>query len=108
MNIIQGVYNKFDGSGIGATLPSSQGTAWGLLNAITEYTDHDYGRNENNRFKQSQFGQTAQLKEKALAYILEVTEDGEEIGHWEEVEQEPVQSRPALGLLDSLIANTLS
>jgi len=106
MNIIQGVYNKFSGSGIGATLPSAQGTAWGLLNAITEYTDHDYGRNENNRFKQAQFGQTAQLKEKALAYILEVTVDGEEIGHWEEVEQEPVETRPAPSLLDSLIANT--
>lgn len=104
MNIIQGVYNKFNGSGIGSDLPSANGTAWGLLNAITEYCDHDYGRSDNNRFKAAQFGTTAALKQKSLEYILEMTVDGEEIGSWQEVEIE----QPAMGgsLLDSLIANT--
>lgn len=106
MGIITGVFNKWNGSGIGADLPSSNHTAWGLLNAITEYSDHDYGRNANNRFKSAQFGATAQLKEKALAYILEVTEDGQEVYTMQEVEQEYMPSKPNASLLDSVLANT--
>ena len=30
----------FDGAGRGADMPGSHGTAWGLLNAVTEYVDH--------------------------------------------------------------------
>jgi phage/plasmid-like protein (TIGR03299 family) len=106
MGIITGVFNKWDGNGIGADLASANHTAWGLLNAITEYSDHDYGRNANNRFKASQFGATAQLKEKALAYILEVTEDGQEVYTMQEVEQEYIPSKNNTSLLDSLISNT--
>lgn len=107
MNIITGVANKFiNGTGIGMDMPSAKGTAWGLLNAITEYTDHDYGRNADNRFKAAQFGANGDLKEKALAYILKVTDDGQEVYEMEEIEQEYIPSKPQTSLLDSLISNT--
>lgn len=106
MGIITGVFNKWDSSGIGMDFASSNHTAWGLLNAVTEYADHDYGRNVNNRFKAAQFGATAELKEKALAYILKVTDDGQEVYELEEVEQEYIASKPQTSLLDSLISNT--
>lgn len=72
-NTINSVYEKFKGRGIGATMASAEGTAWGLVNAVTEYFDHDYGRNEENRFAASQFGVGATAKDQALEYITEVT-----------------------------------
>lgn len=37
------VHALFDGGGIGASMDSYKGTAWGLLNAVTEYVDHERG-----------------------------------------------------------------
>ena len=34
------VVNLFNGQGRGSTFPSADGTAWGLLNAVTEHIDH--------------------------------------------------------------------
>lgn len=34
------VIQMFEGHGRGSRLPSAEGTAWGLLNAVTEYVDH--------------------------------------------------------------------
>lgn len=35
------VQSLHEGQGRGSTLESAQGTAWGLLNAVTEYVDHE-------------------------------------------------------------------
>ena len=57
----------------GARLPSSQGTLWGLLNGITHHVDFKTGaRNDNNRFKSSQFGNGASTKSKAYDLLTEL------------------------------------
>lgn len=54
-------------NGRGANLESSKGTVWGLLNAVTEFVDHEAAsRSTNNRFKSSQFGAGNVLKGTAL------------------------------------------
>lgn len=57
----------FDGDGRGAELPSSRHTAYGLLNAVTEFVDHERrARSADYRLDSAWFGQGAALKQKAL------------------------------------------
>lgn len=44
------------GAGAGADLVSASGTAWGLLNAVTQYVDHEHGRGADIRLRNSWFG----------------------------------------------------
>ena len=61
----------FDGRGRGAELASSQGTAFGLLNAVTEFVDHERrARSTDHRLESAWFGQGATLKERALEQAL--------------------------------------
>ncbi|MFS2139929.1 DUF932 domain-containing protein [Duganella sp. Dugasp56] len=61
----------FDGHGKGAELASSKGTAFGLLNAITEFVDHERrARSAAHRLESAWFGQGAALKQKALEQAL--------------------------------------
>lgn len=63
---LQGVEALYWGNGKGADLPSSKATAWGLVNAITEYVDHHRrARNTDYRLDSAWFGPGAALKEKA-------------------------------------------
>lgn len=65
-NTVKGVHALYMGRGKGSSFRSAENTAWGALNAITEYVDHEQGRNANNRFRSAQFGQGAEMKNKAL------------------------------------------
>lgn len=57
----------FDGHGRGAELASAKGTAFGLLNAVTEFVDHERrARSTDHRLESAWFGQGASMKEKAL------------------------------------------
>lgn len=57
----------YEGQGMGADLPSSKGTAYGLLNAVTQFVDHERrARSQDNRLDSAWFGQGAALKNKAL------------------------------------------
>jgi hypothetical protein len=57
----------YEGQGKGAELTSSKGTAFGLLNAVTEYVDHERrARSTDHRLDSAWFGQGATLKKKAL------------------------------------------
>lgn len=71
-NIIKNVYQLYDGRGFGATLPSANDTAWGAVNAITQYVDHTQGRNVNNRMRSAWFGtgEQTKLEAKKLALAL--------------------------------------
>jgi phage/plasmid-like protein (TIGR03299 family) len=61
----------FDGKGMGADLASSKGTAFGLLNAVTQYVDHERrARNVDNRLDSAWFGHGADVKQKALDHAL--------------------------------------
>lgn len=69
------VYTKveqlFKGAGMGAELPGAAGTAWGALNAVTEYVDHHARANDTgNRFFNAQFGRGDALKTAALEKLL--------------------------------------
>lgn len=91
--------------------PEIRGTAYNLLNAVTEYTDHHSGVRQTERrsgmtqdqirAENAMFGTGAALKEDALEIILETT-----AGDKRKVEKVYVdQSSPSStgGLLDSII-----
>lgn len=56
----------FKGEAIGSGLPGAGGTAWGLLNAVTQHVDHQRGRSDNSRMSSAWFGEGEGLKNKAL------------------------------------------
>ena len=67
------VQELYEGQGRGATLESSRGTAWGLLNAVTEYVDHERrARSNEYRMDSAWFGQGALIKQRALSAALQL------------------------------------
>jgi phage/plasmid-like protein (TIGR03299 family) len=70
---IRAVQDLFAGRGKGATLASASGTAWGLLNSVTEFVDHQRrARSEDHRRDAAWFGQGATLKQKAWDEALKL------------------------------------
>lgn len=65
------VMGLFNGEGLGATLPGRAGTAWGAVNAVTEYVDHHAAAaSAENRMENAWWGDGAALKAAALASAL--------------------------------------
>lgn len=63
----------YEGRGKGAELASSKGTAFGLLNSITEFVDHERrAMSTDHRLDSAWFGQGATLKQKALDHAIEL------------------------------------
>lgn len=71
-NQITTVFGLYQGLGMGSSFRSAQSTAWGLVNSVTEYVDHQMGHNANNRFRSAQFGPGADLKSLALSNALKL------------------------------------
>lgn len=68
---IQTVYGLYSGEGKGSKLQSANGTAWGLVNGVTEYVDsHRRARNQDYRLDSAWFGQGAQIKGKAFEQAM--------------------------------------
>lgn len=67
------VQSLYEGAGHGADLEAAKGTAWGLLNAVTEYVDHEKrARSSEHRMDSAWFGQGAALKQRALDAALQL------------------------------------
>jgi phage/plasmid-like protein (TIGR03299 family) len=63
----------YEGEGKGAGLASTQSTAWGLLNAVTQFVDHERrARSQDYRLDSAWFGQGAALKQRALDQALQM------------------------------------
>lgn len=60
----------FDGKGRGAQSITSAGTAWGLVNAATEYYDHFAGRGPDSRLQSAWFGVNDSRKSTILAEAI--------------------------------------
>jgi phage/plasmid-like protein (TIGR03299 family) len=70
---IKAVHELFGGRGKGATLPSASGTAWGLVNSITEFVDHQRrARSDDHRRDAAWFGQGATIKQRAWDEALKL------------------------------------
>lgn len=67
------VLELYAGCGKGAGLSSAKGTAWGLLNSVTEYVDHHRrARSQDHRRDAAWFGQGILLKERAWNEALKL------------------------------------
>lgn len=70
---LQNVYSLYSGKGIGAELSSANGTAWGLLNAVTQFVDHERrARSQDHRLDSAWFGQGASIKKRAWQEALKL------------------------------------
>lgn len=73
MNIIKNVFDLYKGDGIGSTLITAQGTAYGLLQSITEYQDHRINATSiNNRLRSAWFGKGENVKNLAFSEALKL------------------------------------
>ena len=67
------VVDLFAHEGQGSRLPSAQGTAWGLVNAVTEYVDHHRrARSQDSRLDSAWFGPGAALKARAFSEAVKL------------------------------------
>lgn len=71
LRALKRVTELYEGRGMGSELPAARGTAWGLLNAVTQYVDHERrARNSEFRVDSAWFGQGAAVKQRALDFAL--------------------------------------
>ena len=70
---IKRMHELFDGHGRGAELSTAKRTVWGLLNAVTEYVDHERrALSREYRLDSAWFGQGAIVKQRAFDVALDM------------------------------------
>lgn len=67
---VQRLIDLWTSEGMGATLKSAKGTAWGLLNAVTQYYDHEYGKSIDSRMTNAWLGTGSVKKREVLNTLL--------------------------------------
>ena len=73
LKVLNHVFDLYSGQGKGAMMESANDTAWGLVNAVTQYVDHDRrARSPDNRLDSAWFGIGAGIKQKALDEALKL------------------------------------
>lgn len=70
---------KLDEVNDGNAFPEQRGTAYNLLNAITEYTDHERSSKDDGRAVSALFGSGSDLKSRAVEVIYEASKGLEEV-----------------------------
>lgn len=60
------ITDLFQGGQLGTGQEAIKNTAWGALNAVTEYIDHIKGKNQSARLMDAWYGQAGKFKERAL------------------------------------------
>ena len=68
----QRIMSLFKGGQLGSGQDAINGTAWGLLQALGQFTDHEQGRLQDNRLDNAWFGPGAKFKDKAMNKIMEM------------------------------------
>lgn len=69
------ILSLFNGEAKGADLPTARGTAWGLLNAVTQFVDWEgTSRTDDARLASAMWGAGDKLKTQAEALLMEVAE----------------------------------
>ena len=67
----QAIVRLFNGEAMGSSLQGVKGTAWGLLNSVTEYVDHGtQARSDSSRLDSAWFGAGDTLKTRTLEKLL--------------------------------------
>lgn len=66
------IMDLFKGEQLGAEVKARQGTLWGLVNAVTEYVDHNEKRTNSAAIETAWFGWGNALKSEALKRALEL------------------------------------
>ena len=73
--VLRRIIELYDGKGLGASFKSSNGTAWGLVNAVTEYFDHNAAKNSKDKsraFERAQLTDRASFKVAVADKLLEM------------------------------------
>lgn len=71
--LMKHVVELYQGNGRGSDLVTANGTLWGLVNAVTEFSDHHRGtRTVDSRLNKTWFGDGAQMKQKAWEEALKM------------------------------------
>ncbi|VVE16400.1 MULTISPECIES: DUF932 domain-containing protein [Pandoraea] len=67
------IMELFNGSGRGSEMSGVRNTAWGLVNAVTQYVDFErQARNNETRLNSAWFGPGARLKDQIVSQLLEL------------------------------------
>ena len=65
------IVNLFLGAGVGSERKGSAGTAWGLVNAVTEYVDHHAtAKTIDHLIERAYWGTGAELKQDAMTLAM--------------------------------------